>query len=153
MRGSTAAACLVLMALLQGCGGMGSGSTEQMPTDDHRDTLETETVADGMFVSKAHETSGSYEISRTGQDLSLALSQDFRSAEGPDLWVILSPVEVEQATNRNVRTDGATVIDSLSSPSGMQTFDLSNSIRVDSLNSVAIYCIEYQALFGIAALE
>lgn len=111
-------------------------------------------MAEGSFVNKGgQQTSGSYRIERVGEDLRMVLSEDFRTDEGPDLHILLSPTEVAAAENETAMVEGAEVVAALQALTGAQTYDLQDSLDLEVLHSVAIHCIEFSHLYGAAALE
>ena len=111
-------------------------------------------VAEGSFVDKGgQQTSGSYRIERVREDVRLVLSEDFRTDEGPDLHIVLSPTEVAAAENETAMAEGAKVVAPLQAQTGAQTYDLQDSLDLEALHSVAIHCIEFTHLYGAAALE
>jgi hypothetical protein len=144
---------LLVLALAGGCGGMGSGEDMSAAAPDDG-ASGTTVVAEGRFEGRRrYDTGGSYTIERAGGDLSLILEDDFGTEQGPDLWVVLSPVDTSRVSAQNVETRGAVVVDSLRAVAGRQTYALRNGTPVDSLASVAIHCREFDALFGVAPLE
>lgn len=145
---------LLVVMLLGSCGGMGSGG-DMAPVDDGGDdTSEPMVVAEGSFEGRQqHDTSGSYTIERAAGNLSLTFNDDFETVEGPDLWVILSPVDTSSVSDQNVENEGAVVVDTLRSTAGRQTYALRSGVQLDSLRSVAIHCREFEALFGVAPLK
>jgi hypothetical protein len=111
-------------------------------------------IAHGSFVDKGgQQTSGSYRILRAGDDLRLVLSEDFRTDEGPDLHVILSPTVVEEAVNENALAEGAEVVGLLESFAGEQVYDLSVALDVLQYRSVLIHCVEFSHLYGAAPVQ
>ena len=142
---------LVLFALiLAGC-----AEPEQSETPSPGSEAEEATVvAEGSFVDKGgQQTLGSYRIERVGEDLRLVLSEDFRTDDGPDLHVVLSPTEVAAAENETAMAEGAEVVSPLQALTGAQTYDLQDDLDLGVLRSVAIHCIEFTHLYGAAALE
>lgn len=145
---------VLALMLLGGCGGMGSGNDMSSVGDDGGDTGEPTVVAEGTFEGRQHhDTSGSYTIEQADGTLSLIFNDDFETVEGPDLWVILSPVDTSSVSDQNVEGEGAVVVDTLQSTAGRQTYALRGGAPLDSLRSVAIHCREFEALFGVAPLE
>lgn len=111
-----------------------------------------EVLATGVFVDKGGQhTAGSYRIERLGDDFRLVLDSDFQTDEGPDLHVLLSPVEVDSADNDNVAAT-ALVIAPLQEQSGEQVYAVPGEIDLRAYRSVLIHCIEFSHLYGAAPL-
>lgn len=109
-------------------------------------------VASGAFVDKGGQmTSGAYRIERAGADLRLVLDSTFRTDDGPDLHVVLSPLAVAEAGNRNA-TDGGRIVAPLKAERGPQLFDLPDDLDVGAYRSVLVHCVQYRHLFGAAPL-
>lgn len=143
---------LLVLGLVGGCGGMGGEDVSMGMPDDG--AAGATVVAEGRFEGRRrYDTSGGFTIERAGGDLSFILKDDFETEQGPDLWVVLSPVDTSRVSAQNVETEGAVVVDSLRSVAGRQTYALRNGTPVDSLMSVALHCREFDALFGVAPLE
>ncbi|MBW3630430.1 MAG: DM13 domain-containing protein, partial [Gemmatimonadetes bacterium] len=102
---------ILALAALAGCQatpvGTAAGLANPVTTDELRRQASPQLVATGRFVSKGGEsTSGTYRIERVSGDLRLVLEPDFETSKGPDLHVVLSPVDVAAAGNRNVMPKG-----------------------------------------------
>jgi hypothetical protein len=145
---------LLAVMLVGGCGGMGNSGNDASASAPDGGRGAATVVVEGDFEGRRrYDTAGAYELERVGGDLSLVLGDDFETEQGPDLWVVLSPVDTSDVTAQNVETEGAVVVDSLRSVSGRQTYALRGGLQVDSLGSVAIHCREFDALFGVAPLK
>lgn len=133
------------------CDSVGQSQTQ---TDEMGSTASPDTVlATGTFEGKEEiSTSGTYEIGRSDEDLVLTLSENFQTQSGPDLYVVLSPKAVDDATGDNVMEGAAQRIDSLHALSGEQHYDLADDLNLESFNSVAIQCVQYSHLYGAADL-
>lgn len=139
------------LVFVLGCGFVGSQKEAQVEDEDARlDTVLVEGTFDGK---EGITTSGSYRIGRNGDDLTLVLEDDFQTEDGPDLYVVLSPISPEEATGENVMEGAALKIDSLRSLAGRQTYDLAEEQSLDTFESVAIHCIQFSHLYGVAELD
>lgn len=126
----------------------------QMQTDDTASVAPLDTVwAEGTFEGKEGiNTSGTYKIGQSDENLVLELSDDFETESGPDLFVVLSQKEAAEATGANVLEGSAHRVDSLRALTGKQQYDLADTLDLESFHSVAIQCIRYSHLYGIADL-
>ena len=111
-------------------------------------------IATGTFVDKGGQhTAGAFVVERMGEDLRLILGDDFRTDEGPDLHLVLSPTTVADAVNDNAMAEGAEVVGKLAQQTGRQVYDLRDDLMLDRYNSVLIHCIEFSHLYGAAPLR
>lgn len=111
-------------------------------------------VAQGRFVGKGGQTTvGGYRIESADGDIRLVLSGDFRTDEGPDLHVVLSPLPVDEVEGGNATSDDATLIVApLNGFEGPQEFDLPDDPDFSGYHSVLIHCIEFSHLYGAATV-
>ena len=113
-------------------------------------TPAAEVLATGAFVDKGGQhTEGNYRIEQIGDDVRLVLGSDFRTDEGPDLHVLLSPVEVDSADNDNVAAT-ALVIAPLQEQIGEQVYPVPSGVDLRAYRTVLIHCIEFSHLYGAA---
>ena len=114
----------------------------------------TNVIASGTFTDKGGQhTSGTFRIEKAGDQLTLILSEDFRTDEGPDLHVVLTPTETNRTENENAMAEGnARVIAPLESLSGEQQYELPANVDLSQYKSVVIHCIEFTHLYGAAPL-
>lgn len=158
MNEPTSPAILLALALFFCVGAFGSlgedlAKTETALTKAEGIPLDT-ILAEGSFQGKEGiETAGSYRIGRAGTDLKLILQEDFRTETGPDLYVALSPKHPEEAVGENIMEGVALRVDSLRSLRGRQTYDLEDDLDLAPFASVAIQCIQFSHLYGIAELD
>lgn len=111
-------------------------------------------LANGSFEGKEGiATSGSYRIERENGNLQLVLGSDFQTEDGPDLHVVLSPTPSDKATGENVMEETTVTVGALDALEGEQTYDLQDDLALDPLESVAIHCIQFSHLYGVANLN
>jgi|GEM_PF-2507526 len=73
--------------------------------------------------------------------------QDFVAANGPDVFIYLTP------GNSPTTTDGAFEIGKLRAPNGDQNYTLSPTLDLSKYHAVLIYCKSFSAVFGYANLS
>ena len=131
------------------------GDTTSESTETAGQMIADSTVAEGRFVGKGGQmTAGSYRIASENGDLRLVLGDDFRTDEGPDLHVVLSPAGVDDVESERAMADEATLIVSpLSGLAGTQQYDLPDQVDLTGYQSVLIHCIEFSHLYGAAPLS
>lgn len=151
----TASAVLLLMLLLPAAIGCSPDAESTSASTATQETSSSgETIASGSFVDKGgQKTSGSFLIERNGSDLRLVLSDEFRTDEGPDLHVVLTPTVVAEAGNENTMAEEAHVVGRLAEQAGEQVYDLPDDLRLERYSAVAIHCIEFSHLYGAAPLR
>jgi len=143
------------LAAAVGCDTAGP-SQSQTETDEMKSNAPPDTVlTTGTFEGKEGiSTSGTYEIgySGEGEDLVLVLDEDFQTESGPDLYLVLSPKGPDEANGDNVLDGSAKRIDSLRSLQGKQRYDSADDLDLGTFNSVAIQCVQFSHLYGVAEL-
>jgi hypothetical protein len=106
------------------------------------------TGKEGMAVQ------GTYHIEDHDGVLRLILDDAFKSDDGPDLHVVLSPVAPGEVSGSTAMAEGkALVVGKLGSLAGAQTYDLPDDLDFAAYRSVLIQCIKYSHLYAAAPLE
>ena len=153
MNACTVPALFIALTLALGCGLATSQGGAKTKTEKEEVRLDT-VLAEGSFEGKERiETSGTYQIGRSGSDLKLVLGEDFQTESGPDLYVVLSPEGPGEATGENVMDGAAVRMDTLDALEGGQTYDLQDGRDLKPFDSVAIQCIQFSHLYGAAELD
>lgn len=140
-------------------GAIASPPTTAQATSPSPATPQTQLVArSGTFVDGEHPTQGTVRIVQDGKDSVIELDQAFTtSTSGPDLFVVL---------HRSADVIGSTVppafpiqegdyvlIAPLKAYSGAQRYTIPATINPNEFKSVAIWCRQFNATFGAAALR
>lgn len=124
----------------------------------HDDMMKSESSAkeaammkDHSFAEKAFKIRGDYSIvTENGQTL-LRLSDDFKTNNGPDLKVFLSPQSPETVTGRSA-TSGAVLLGALKTNKGGSDYVIPAGVNLAGFQSVLIHCEAYSKLWGAAQL-
>ena len=74
-------------------------------------------------------------------------SEEFKTRNGPDLKVFLSPKSVEDLTGKTA-IDGAVNIGVLKANKGSQSYSLPEGVSLADFKSVIIHCEAYSVLWG-----
>ena len=136
-------------------------TTEQAQSTDSAPATPTETanptIRTGTFVAAEHDTTGGVElISDEGQQ-TLRFDDSFSSSDGPDLVVVLhrSPDILATTSPPAYPIDEAdyVVIAPLAATTGAQDYVVPAEIDLRSFASVAVWCQEFNATFGVATLQ
>jgi len=113
--------------------------------ENAQEVLPTGTVlASGSFTSNAHSTGGTVKVIMDAAGKKHLVFENFRSDNGPDLRVWLSP---------NNNASPYQEIGILKAVSGNFAYELSPAINYTSNNRVLIWCEDFSILFGHAVLQ
>lgn len=102
------------------------------------------TIATGSFVSSAHSSSGTAKIVKDAANKVFLVFENFRTDNGPDLRVWLSP---------NNSGNPYQELGLLKAASGNFSYELDASINYTTNNRVLIWCRQFSVLFGYAVLQ
>jgi Electron transfer DM13 len=109
------------------------------------ETLPTgQVVASGNFTSNTHPTSGTVKIVRDAAGKLSLLFENFRTDNGPDLRVWLSP---------NTSASSYVEAGKLKAVNGNFSYELGSSENYSVNNRVLIWCEDFSVLFGHAILQ
>jgi len=104
-------------------------------------------IASGDFVKKSKRLKGSYEVIQRGGQTIIRFSDSFKTSNGPDLKIFLSPKNISDATGRNA-TDGAVKLGLLKSTKGAQEYVVPTGVNIANFGSVLVHCEAYSVLWG-----
>lgn len=114
-------------------------------TENEVTKLPTGTVlASGNFTSNSHPTSGTVKVIQDAAGKKHLVFENFRSDNGPDLDVWLSPGTSGTAYQS---------LGDLKAISGSFSYELDNSINYTANKTVLIWCVDFSVLFGHAVLQ
>jgi hypothetical protein len=101
-------------------------------------------IVSGIFASNVHTTSGAVKITMSTDGKKYLVFENFRTDNGPDLWVWLSP-----------STSGTPYqeIGMLKAVTGNFSYELAASVNYTTNNRVLIWCKPFSVLFGNAVLQ
>ncbi len=109
--------------------------------------VQVEKTIEGQFVQKSKRLKGSYEVVQENGQTIIRFADDFKTVNGPDLKVFLSPNTIENTTGRNA-TDGAVLLGFVKSKKGTQDYVLPAGVTLADFNSVLIHCEAFSVLWG-----
>jgi len=114
-------------------------------TENEVTKLPTGTVlSSGNFTSNSHPTSGTVKVIQDAAGKKHLVFENFRSDNGPDLDVWLSPGTSGTAYQS---------LGDLKAISGSFSYELDNSINYTANKTVLIWCVDFSVLFGHAVLQ
>lgn len=102
------------------------------------------TIASGNFISSVHNTSGTVKIVKDAANKVFLVFENFRTDNGPDLRVWLSP---------NNSGNPYQELGFLKAASGNFSYELDASVNYTANNRVLIWCRQFSVLFGYAVLQ
>jgi hypothetical protein len=128
------------------------GASEKRSTVDSMAAVKSSVLAQGVFHSVAHETTGVAAVHRLDDGRRVLRLSDFATSNGPDVRVYLVA-----ATDAN---DSATVIEAgfielgpMKGNKGNQNYPLSGDVDLDRYRAVTIWCKRFSVNFGTAPLK
>lgn len=109
------------------------------------------TAASGSFRSLAHPTSGTAKIVTLPDGSSYVRVEGFRTDNGPDLFLYLSPND-GTARDDDTIAQGALNLGKLKGNIGDQNYAIPAGTDLSKYNSVLIWCKRFTTGFGVAPL-
>lgn len=101
----------------------------------------------GGFEKSAFNIKGGWEIVKENGQTIFRVSDDFRTKNGPDLKLFLSPKTVDSATGATATQD-AVRLGVLKSNKGSQDYIIPANIDLSQFNSILIHCEAFSKLWG-----
>jgi Electron transfer DM13 len=112
-------------------------------------------LARGSFISHEHGTTGSARVLELEDGTRVLRIEDLNTSNGPDLhvWITDAPV-IEGRDGWFVFDDGDYVeLGALKGNQGNQNYALPQSVDLDELSSVTIWCKRFRVSFGAVELS
>lgn len=110
----------------------------------------------GTFVDGEHPTQGMVQIVERDGDRILEFGEDFQTDSGPDLFVVLhrSADVIGESTPPAfpINEGDYVLLEPLKNVAGTQQYVIPADINIDDYQSVTIWCRQFNATFGAAAL-
>ena len=101
----------------------------------------------GTFVKKRYSVKGEWELVTVAGKQTIRFSEDFKTKNGPDLKVYLSPQSLSEVT-RKTATDRSVKIGVLKSSTGEQSYIIPEGVSLADYKSVLVHCEAYSVLWG-----
>ncbi len=150
------AAVVGIVALLTvGCGNVESQSQDP-ETQPQAETVaespaDSSIQASGDFIDAEHPTKGTASIITENGKKYIQFDDNFKSDDGPDLFVILHRDDKLPITG--IKEADYVSIAALKSTNGSQKYEIPESVDLANFKSVAIWCRKFNATFGYAVLK
>ena len=120
-------------------------SCKKSALDNVQEVLPTGTVlASGNFISSGHTTTGTVKVILDASNIKRLVFENFRTDNGPDLRVWLSP---------NNSGSPYQEVGRLTAVNGNFSYELNSAINHTTNNRVLIWCEDFSVLFGYAILQ
>ena len=104
-------------------------------------------VQSGNFVKSTYSINGSWAILKENGQTILRFSDDFKTKNGPDLKLFLSPNKIENLTGKTAQ-DQAVRLSVLRSNKGTQDYIIPANVDLSKFKSFVIQCEAYSVLWG-----
>lgn len=98
-----------------------------------------------------HQGSGTATIYELGDGSRILRFEDFDVTNGPDLHVIVTPVE-SPATREDVTSAGYVDLGGLKGNIGDQNYEIPSDFDLSTAGSIVIYCQPFHVIFSVASL-
>ena len=122
--------------------------------DDAHAELHLDNISDGgeqSFTKKRYKIKGQWRVVQEGGKTIIRFSDDFKTKNGPDLKVFLSPQSVDAVTGQTA-LDGAVKLGVLKSRKGGQDYVVPDDVSLANFSSVLIHCEAFSVLWGGGSL-
>ena len=112
----------------------------------HAQTVAAQATAQ-PFVKKKKKIKGAWSVVQENGKTLIRFSDDFKTKNGPDLKVFLSPQSIADVTGETA-LEGAVLVGLLKSTKGAQDYVLPEGVSLSDFSSVLIHCEAYTVLWG-----
>jgi len=104
-------------------------------------------VQSGTFEKSSFTINGDWQIVRENGQMIFRLSDDFKTKNGPDLKLFISPKPVEDLNGITATTD-AVRLAVLRSTKGAQEYVIPAGVDLSQFGSILIHCEAFSKLWG-----
>ena len=103
------------------------------------------------FFKKKYNIKGTWSITERDGKQYVSFSDDFKTKNGPDLKIFLSPLSPEAVNGKNA-IDGALNLGELTKNKGAQDYEIPEGTDLSQYSTVLVHCEKYEVLWGGGAL-
>jgi len=127
-------------------------AVETQPTETEPATTQPQIIveASGSFIDRSHPTEGSARVLGDGSGQRFLRFEDFRTDNGPDLNVYLSAAPTDAPAGQF--DDDFVDLGDLKGNVGAQNYEIPVGLDLDHYSTVAIWCVRFGVVFGVAEL-
>lgn len=108
-------------------------------------------VENQAFFKKKYRIKGTWSLITRDDKRFIVFSDDFKTKNGPDLKIFLSPKSAEDVTGKNA-VDGALNLGVLIKNKGPQEYEIPEGTNLAQFSTVLVHCEAYAILWGGGAL-
>lgn len=101
----------------------------------------------GSWQKAAYNTKGTWSIVEKDNEIYVILDEKFRTKRGPDLFILLSPKNFSNVTDKNANNK-AYIVGKLDSFKGEKIYKIKDKINITDYKSILIHCIDYSHLWS-----
>ena len=114
-------------------------------------TVAAAQLADQAFFKKKYRIKGTWSIVERDGTSYVKFSDDFKTKNGPDLKIFLSPKSASDVNGKNA-VDGSINLGALKSNKGGQEYAIPAGTDLAQFSTVLVHCEAYSILWGGGAL-
>ena len=103
------------------------------------------------FFKKKYKIKGSWSLVQRDGKTFVKFSDDFKTKNGPDLKLFLSPLPANQVNGKNA-LDGSIKLGVLKSNKGGQEYEIPAGTNLSQFSTVLVHCEAYSILWGGGSL-
>ena len=102
---------------------------------------------DQPFFSKKYDIKGTWSVTERDGKSYVSFSDDFKTKNGPDLKVFLSPTDEGSVSGKNA-VKGSLNLGELKSNKGAQEYEIPEGTDLSEYSTVLVHCQAYSVLWG-----
>lgn len=107
----------------------------------------------GEWEKASYDVRGSWSIVSKEDGIYVILDEKFKTKRGPDLFILLSPLEYSEVNNENA-DQGAYKVVQLESFKGAAEFKIKDKdLDLSEYKSILIHCIKYSHLWAGSGID
>ncbi len=103
------------------------------------------------FFKKKYKIEGTWSLSQRDGKSYVTFSDDFKTKNGPDLKIFLSPLSAADVTGKTA-LNGAINLGVLKNNKGAQEYEIPAGTNLSQFSTVLVHCEAYSILWGGGAL-
>ena len=103
------------------------------------------------FFKKKYKIDGTWSLTQRDGKAYVTFSDDFKTKNGPDLKVFLSPMSAADVDGKNA-VEGSLLLSKLKDNQGAQEYEIPAGTDLSKYKTVLVHCQAYSVLWGGGAL-
>jgi len=114
-------------------------------------TTASATLQDQAFFKKKYKIKGTWSLVQREGKTFVKFSDDFKTKNGPDLKIFLSPKSAEDVKGKTA-VEGSLNLGVLKSNKGTQEYEIPPGTDLSQFSTILVHCEAYSILWGGGAL-